>query len=1368
MVRSAPIAELVEFAGTDRFQVLRRIGAGGMGIVYEVLDLERNVRVALKVLRTYDADALLRFKNEFRALQDLRHPHLIELGELFEYAGQWFFTMELIDGENFLSWVQAGGEARAQESGSEEGSTTPRPTSSGTGNVSGRQALAPGRGSSSARTRLDETRLRAGLGQLALGLHALHVMGKVHRDIKPSNILVTREGRVVLLDFGLISDVHGDTPGELSRRVGSISHMAPEQAGAQPVGPEADWYSVGVLLYQALTGTLPFSGAPEEVLRFKQMMQPVPPRLLSPELPSDLSRLCMELLRLDPRARPSESNILFRLNVRDESGPIGAGGPRFLGRQEELGALRAAFAEVLGARSDRQGEPRALTVLVHGESGVGKTALVRRFTELLMTERPETLVCLGRCHEREAVPYRALDGVIDAVSRHLSAQPPEVAAGVLPRDAGLLAQVFPVIRRVAAVAQAPRLLLGQLDPQERRPRVFTAMRELFGRLAGRHPVVLVIDDLQWADADGLALLGEVMRPPRSQAILLVATVCTAAQAMSRPRPQPQPLRRSHASMGPDAGEARGERRPEGLRGSMRVSGALEDDGGDGSAAPEQDLRNVATLARLLPGEIRELEVTGLPPAEAEALARRILSSTGTPVALSASAIASEAAGHPLFINELVRSRLAVETEPFPGDGPGAAESGRGGRAGEGRQGVGGSGEEEHPLRLEDALWARIRRLPRPSREVLEILAVAGAPLMQETVAQAAGSDFGAFAEQVAQLRGEHLVRMTGPRRTDLIEPYHDRVREAVLGHLDGEMRKVWHQRLALALEASRRADAEALAIHWREEGDFARAAMYAGRAADEASGVLAFDRAARLYQMALELQPPDAPGRHALEAKLGEALANAGRGAVAARAYLVAAGQAPAAMALDLRRRAAEQLLRSGHIDEGLEALGQVLRAVGLHLPRTAGRALAGLLWRRFLVWLRGIRFRACDASRLDPAALVRMDVCWSAGATLGLVDYIRASYFQTRFLLFALGAGEPHRIARGLAGEACFAAVGGVRGHRRATRLISAAVELANQLGNPYALGWAAAASGITAVLEGRWKVGLERCRQAGRIFRDECTGMAWERATVELFTNVSLTYLGRIGELIERVPEQLHEAEERGDLYAATSLSVGLANLAWLAAGRVEEARERQQAGIERWSRKSFHVEHWWDLLAQVHIGLYVGEGESMRRLVEEKWRQLDKALLLRVQLTRTEAYYLRGRVQLAAVLERRGAPGIKSAQGTPSAKVAKEEHALLRAVERDARRIVAERMPWSQPLGDALWAGVATVRGERERAQALWARAALGFAAVDMALHAAVARYRQGEATGGDEGEGLRCEAEEWMRRQGIAEPERMAQMIAPAAR
>ncbi len=131
-----------EFAGTARFQVLARLGAGGMGVVYDVFDRERKTRVALKTLRTLGGVELMRFKNEFRALSDLHHTNLVSLGELIHHEGLWFFTMELIDGDDFLSHVRPHG-------------------------------------------RRDDARLRATLGQLAEGLGALHVAGKVHRDIKP-------------------------------------------------------------------------------------------------------------------------------------------------------------------------------------------------------------------------------------------------------------------------------------------------------------------------------------------------------------------------------------------------------------------------------------------------------------------------------------------------------------------------------------------------------------------------------------------------------------------------------------------------------------------------------------------------------------------------------------------------------------------------------------------------------------------------------------------------------------------------------------------------------------------------------------------------------------------------------------------------------------------------------------------------------------------------------------------------------------------------------------------------------------------------------------------------------------------------------
>ena len=117
---------------------------------------------------------------------------------------------------------------------------------------------------------LDEVRLRATLTQLAEGLIALHAAHKVHRDIKPSNMLVTETGRVVLLDFGLAADVDARRAIPRSDVVGTIAYMAPEQAAGVSVAPAADWYALGVVLFEALTGRLPFPGTAMEVLIAKQ------------------------------------------------------------------------------------------------------------------------------------------------------------------------------------------------------------------------------------------------------------------------------------------------------------------------------------------------------------------------------------------------------------------------------------------------------------------------------------------------------------------------------------------------------------------------------------------------------------------------------------------------------------------------------------------------------------------------------------------------------------------------------------------------------------------------------------------------------------------------------------------------------------------------------------------------------------------------------------------------------------------------------------------------------------------------------------------------------------------------------------------
>jgi eukaryotic-like serine/threonine-protein kinase len=505
------------FRGTSRYEVIRVVGKGGMGVVYEVLDQERNLRLALKTLPTMNPAALYLFKQEFRALADISHPNLVALDELSSEAETWFFTMEYVEGVDFVTYTRPD-TAPANQATEDQPTRTVFQTVTMRGGVA--EVGSPGARSSSmsAAGPCDYKRLRSVLFQLVEGLCALHDAGKLHRDIKPSNLIVSPAGRCVLLDFGLVFDLASSQSDLQTPQVaGTYAYMAPEQASGGIIGEASDWYAVGVTLFQALTGVLPFHGTAKEILSQKMERDPPLASTLQKDVPEDLNHLCRDLLQLDSSRRPAGREVLRLLSPSTATGLPPARRTKakttqvFVGRAAQLADLRRAMSAVA--------EQRAVIADVHGVSGAGKSVLVQRFLDEV-SPREGTVVLSGRCYEQESVPYKAVDSLIDALSGYLRGLPPGQVGDLLPVQVASLARIFPVLGWLATqVSPASKEI--NLDPVEIRRQAFLCLREIFSRIAAHNRLILYIDDLQWGDRDSAALLSEILRPPDEPPVLLI-------------------------------------------------------------------------------------------------------------------------------------------------------------------------------------------------------------------------------------------------------------------------------------------------------------------------------------------------------------------------------------------------------------------------------------------------------------------------------------------------------------------------------------------------------------------------------------------------------------------------------------------------------------------------------------------------------------------------------------------------------------------------------------------------------------------------------------------------------------------------------
>ncbi|MCX6024073.1 MAG: protein kinase [Chloroflexi bacterium] len=509
-------AEAPAFVIAGRYEVLSTLGQGGMGAVYKARDPRLDRTVAIKTILPHylaNPQASRRFFREAQALGRLNHPNILTVYDSGQDGGTHYLVMEL-GGRDLVRVLERQG--------------GPLP--------------------------LDEA-LHVGLA-LGRALEYAHGHGVIHRDLKPANILIgspddsfgaplTAATAVKVMDFGLAKVQGASALTAPSAQLGTPQYMSPEQVLGREADERADLYSLGVLLYEVCTGVRPFDGDDvRSILSQHLTLEPVPPSAFNETLPQALETLILRLLEKDPTRRPSTAADVLRVlealarSVMADTGssPPGSAAPQdgpaaatlptesgaqrsvpasqfalgrlparsaLVGRGEELEWLRAQYQAVAAGADGR-------LVLISGEPGVGKTRLTQ---ELGLFARLRGGAFLEGHYLRDSGgPYAPWVEAVRSGLRGLERD--ELAAVVDPYGADL-AQILPELTgQLGPFAPGPRL-----GPEEQRQRLYDGIVGVLAALSQRAPLVLLLDDLQWAP--GLTLLAHVARRLPESRVLLV-------------------------------------------------------------------------------------------------------------------------------------------------------------------------------------------------------------------------------------------------------------------------------------------------------------------------------------------------------------------------------------------------------------------------------------------------------------------------------------------------------------------------------------------------------------------------------------------------------------------------------------------------------------------------------------------------------------------------------------------------------------------------------------------------------------------------------------------------------------------------------
>jgi serine/threonine protein kinase/tetratricopeptide (TPR) repeat protein len=472
-----------------RYAILKKLGEGGKGVVYKARDTVLNRVVAIKMLKSVvtTEEAYSRFMREAQAVAKLNHPNIVSIYDIGKEDEKQFFVLEFVDGMSLRELMRTYPEGKCDI----------------------------------------QTALRMGI-DVCNALHYAHFQGVLHRDIKPENILITQEGTVKLMDFGLAKMLGEPSITQEGVIVGTVAYVAPEIALGKSADARSDLYSFGAVLYETVTGKPPFSGEDPVKIIFSHIHDyPVSPGRLNPKVPQALADCIMKLLEKEPGKRYQTAEDLLRV-LRDiaesflrevlvpSHKPIVVPSPRpsmvretqLIDRVEEMGLLREAV--------DRAVRGEGGLVFLRGEAGIGKTRLTKELGAYARLRGMQVLY--GRCpalFRMDGVPPYILWN--EVIKNYLEFCTSEQLYKVIGYYPGEVCKLVPEIKQ--KLGTIPPSI--SISPESERNRLFEAVSQFVTNISKEAPLLVVLDDLQWTDQSSLLLLHYLARGVYRESLLLL-------------------------------------------------------------------------------------------------------------------------------------------------------------------------------------------------------------------------------------------------------------------------------------------------------------------------------------------------------------------------------------------------------------------------------------------------------------------------------------------------------------------------------------------------------------------------------------------------------------------------------------------------------------------------------------------------------------------------------------------------------------------------------------------------------------------------------------------------------------------------------